>query len=345
MNEWVKYSKPSGDISGERRALTAVAVDSLRRQSVSARNLAARPRRTICLLCEASVSGAPVLLHRGAHLLVCSYCGHLQSVNVPNNFGNLTDSDAFSRVYPPLSFPDLVSRVERIYIPKLDWILEAAERNGITSQEMKTRSWLELGCGAGYFLHALEKRGVIEAEGVDFSAGLVSQANRYNSLVRARQSINMLGDLEKSEPEVVVAFFVLEHLENPQEFWQIMASKPPGTILVFSVPTLGVTTLLENAFEGIPARNLDWEVHHQLYTDKSISFSLANSGYHKISEWLFGQDAQDLVSHLQQRLAENGDWGGKLENLVTLEALIDPLQSVIDRSRLCDARHVLAIKQ
>lgn len=344
MHEWVKYSKSSADVAAERRALTAVAEDSLRRQRETVKRLAAAPRRSSCALCHSSVSSDPILRHRGAQFFVCVRCGHLQSLNVPENFGSLSDSEAFSRVYPALPRNEITSRVDRIYAPKLDWILEAANRHGLTQSDMAAKSWLELGCGAGYFLHALERSGLRDVKGLDFSADLVEQANCHNSVVHARQTSDMLGDLKGSAAEVIVAFFVLEHLEDPHLFWEIMSSKPSGTLLIFSVPMLGMTTLFENAFEEMAARNLDCEVHTQLYTERSISFSLFESGYRKISDWLFGQDAQDLIAHIKEKLMGNGDWGDVVNQLAQLDDLVNPIQEVIDRARLCDARHVLAVK-
>jgi SAM-dependent methyltransferase len=244
-----------------------------------------------------------------------------------------------------LSAGDLTSRVERVYSPKLDWVIEAVGRHGLSRKALARKSWLEIGCGAGYFLRALETAGFTQAEGIDFSPELVEQANIHNSSIRATQSVDMLGDLERSSADIVAAFFVLEHLEDVRQFWEVMSDKPAGTFLAISVPTLGMTTLFENAFPEIPARNLDWEVHNQLYTDKSLSFSLEKSGFASISEWFFGQDAQDLISHVLAKLNWNGGWVESFEELASIDDLVDPIQRVIDRAHLCDARHVLAVKR
>ena len=69
------------------------------------------------------------------------------------------------------------------------------------------------------------------------------------------------------------------------------------------------------------------------------------AGYEKTAEWLFGQDAQDLCKLLVRSASSVMDEALGEELTIKLSKLIDPLQSVLDHSRFCDARHIVAVKR
>ncbi len=317
----------------------------LSRQREIAKHLQNGSPRENCLLCSKALDSSPAYCHRGVEYLDCSCCGHLQTrIQPPAGYPCKYSGSGFETIYPQLNRIEYLSRRDRIYMPKLDWLLSRVNTLGCLTQDALNASWLDLGCGAGYFLHALRDKGAHNIIGLDENADLVAEANRHCGAELAKVSKTVFEDLEASSAEIITAFFVLEHLAEAAHFWRILGDKPRGTLFAFAVPTFGLSTIIEGALDGFAARNLDNGVHTQLYTDRSIDYALEQAGYRKVAEWLFGQDAQDLCRLLLQRIKPRMDPPLAEGTERQLFALVDPLQQVIDRSRLCDARHVLAEK-
>ena len=197
---------------------------------------------------------------------------------------------------------------------------------------------------AGFFLKALLNVGVSNLVGFDTNSALVDVANKQCVGAPARLSQNFHQDICPKEPDVIVAFFVLEHLESEQRasFWKVLDMLPKGTVFIFSVPCVGFSTIFENSFDGFAARNLDNVVHTQMFTDRSITYMLDRLGFSTHGEWLFGQDGQDLVGTLSVRSNELVRSGAVC--LDNFNSLVDELQSVFDKHRLCDARHIFCVK-
>lgn len=340
------FSKPSADIAIEAQRWTSQQEALLARQREISNHLHGRERRAACLLCGGSLTSSHAYTHRGIAYLACSHCGHLQtSVRPPQGYPHAQNRAGFEAIYPDLDDTAYRSRRDRIYTPKLDWLLSRILETGRSVEGVLQAKWLEIGCGAGYFLNALRDRGVATVLGLDENKVLVDVANRQCDAPVARVSECIFSDLEQSDADVIAAFFVLEHIEEAQRFWRILANKSSGTVFVFAVPTFGLSTAVEGALDGFAARNLDNVVHTQLYTDRSIDHALEHAGYQKVAEWLFGQDAQDLCNVLLNQLASRME-GALFDNLAQrLSTLVDPLQQAIDRTRLCDAQHVLAVRR
>ena len=340
------YSKPSADIALETRDWSSREQETLSMQRAVSQHLKDAPVREQCLLCASTLSAAGLFHHRGIDYLSCKVCGHLQSAaRLPPGYPWSIAGSGFETVYPPLDVEAHASRRDRIYLPKLEWALARMEETGIGREEALASSWLELGCGGGYFLDALWRNGVTDLLGLDENESLVNNARSVVGEKAVRCTHNMTAELSASPARIIVAFFVLEHLENAQDFWRLMAMKPAGTVFLLAVPTFGLSTMLEAAFDGYAARNLDSVVHTQLYTDRSLDHATAASGYEKVAEWLFGQDAVDLCRVLANRVGEGCSDGMRAVLETRLAELVDPLQAAIDKNRLCDARHLLLVKR
>lgn len=309
-------------------------------------SLKGQPKRESCILCQISLNNEILFCHRSISYIKCRNCGHIQTQEItPVDYPYAQNSHTnFDKIYPPLEDMAYLSRRRRIYDPKLEWALKHLKSLNLGEDIFKS-SWLELGSGAGYFLSALKEQGFNNITGIEKNNSLTNLSNSK----MGNHTICYKGELAdvflNYQADIYVAFFVLEHIENPYELWENIAKLPKNTVFIFSVPMFGFATLLESAFVDYAARNLDNAVHTQLYTDESIHFALENSGYEKIAQWTFGQDAHDLVRLLFL----------KLENIYSKEILqdvqekliktIDPLQTILDRNYLADARHVLAIKR
>ncbi len=341
----IDYFKSSDDISSESFNWDSNIDALLQKQSSLSRFFDQGPLRENCILCNSCIVDASLFSHRGMSYKFCPRCSHLQtSYILPKGFPFSVSSYGFDSIYPDLSSSEYISRRDRIYMPKLKWFLKRVELAGIAPSQCFDLKFLEFGCGSGYFLHSLIELGFSNVLGIDAHPTLVANANHHCGFDVATVSCDLYNDLSDSDANIFAGFFVLEHLEDPGRFWSIMSSKPPGTLLFFSVPMFSLCTMIESAITDFPARNLDNAVHTQLYTDQSIDFILNESGFSKVSEWIFGQDSNDLVRMIIRKLAQSMPPDLLSISAPDLIQLVDPFQKVVDHLKLSDSRHILAVK-
>jgi len=142
----------------------------------------------------------------------------------------------------------------------------------------------------------------------------------------------------------LMAWFVLEHLNDTNKFLKALAQKPSGTIFIFSVPVFGVAHLIERVCMDIPARGIDNVFHTQVFTDESIAYIMKNINYDVVAEWIFGQDVADWYVQLHQQIQQLPESLREKFNAQIIP-LLDPMQILLDRKKLSDQRHLIAIKR
>jgi hypothetical protein len=332
------FSKPSQDVAHHTAFLIEQNRILLDRQRKIAATLYGAPDRAFCIVCTQPLAGSLTFRHRGIPYTECSTCGHIQcSVQAPNNYP-YSEQD-FADIYRPLDAAAYAERTSRIYAPKRDWVLRSAKVTGVG--DLLQRSWVELGSGAGYFLSALRAGGASTIAGVEAELPLVAQASAVLGDGVTHHFAGSLGDAVQAYPAAVyAAWFVLEHCLETAALLDALRDKPRGTVFVFSVPTYGLATLLESACDGHYARSLDSVLHTQLFTDRSIQHAMARAGYEIKAEWLFGQDADDLY----RALVAKGDLGASRAAIARLGEALSEIQGAVDRARLSDSRHILAVR-
>lgn len=345
MNVRTTYSKPSGDIGKEEAKRSRDESKLVAQQKKALRFLARQKPRKICTLCGKKLKGKR-FTHRGIDFVLCNTCEHITSYNQPPEDYPFTKATGYSytSIYPKLSRKDYDDRKGRVYRPKLDWAVASLKAEGYTSSQIKKMQWVEIGCGAGYFLSALSDLGVKERTGVDIDANLIAYANDTLGKNTALVSKDSAGEtIQKYRADIYVAFFVFEHIERLFDLAAILRTLPKRTILIFSVPMLGFSMLLENMLRDSYARNLDGAMHTQIFTDSSVDYFLKEAGFKKSAEWIFGQDAMDLARFIKNNSHRYPE--EVYEILATrVAASVDGIQTVLDHTRLSDQRHILAIK-
>jgi len=311
-----------------------------------ASQLASSPPRTHCALCGKSLQGE-TFNNRGIAYVRCSTCQHVQSRPFPPNGypHSAVGNDIFSDLYPELDKTAYISRRDRIYTPKLNWIIESLEQAGIRREKIITFKWTELGCGAGYFLSALTHAGAQKLHGVEADKKLTFQAKRFVPEASiTTQNTPLYHVIMQYPSDIYVAWFVLEHIADPNIFFRTLSQLPKGTIFAFSVPMLSLATILDICFDNFRARHLDNIVHTQIYTDKSINYALKTAKMDILSQWIFGQDVEDLVRYVTSCLKNKMSTELFNETMNTLFSIQDEIQAVIDKKSLAEQRHILAIK-
>jgi 2-polyprenyl-3-methyl-5-hydroxy-6-metoxy-1,4-benzoquinol methylase len=339
----LRYSKPSAAILSENLKLIQNDAGLHAQQAAHVRSLLEGSPRTSCLLCNSNLAGEE-FTHRGIPYRCCTVCNHIQTSVLPP--AGYPVPGTFSTIYPDLSAEDFNKRKTQIYQPKLQWIIESLTAGGYNLDRLRRMQWIEMGCGAGYFLSALLDQGIRGPRGFDADATLVKQANTHLSMPAAQVFTDALPELlQRYSADVYVAFFLLEHIAEPHRFLTMLRACPPGTIFAFSVPVYGFSCIIEQIFTDNWARNLDSEVHTQIYTDESIVFAMRQAGFDIIAEWIFGQDGSDLYRYVtlnaKTPFTEKFLHRGCPGFLNALEAF----QAELDKNRLSDQRHVLAVKR
>jgi hypothetical protein len=336
-----EYSKPPLDVAAHTARLIADNDELLNRQRKIALALRGQPRRSRCILCGSSLTSAQPFSHRGVPYVSCDGCGHIQcAAEAPLKYPY--GEQDFADIYRPLSPAAYRDRTERIYVPKLEWAIRAAKAVGLG--DLSTRSWLDIGSGAGNFVDALRRAGARQAGGLEAEATLVLQANAASEKPLVRQFAGSLAQaVRENAADIYVAWFVLEHCFDTMEFLDALRERPAGTVFVFSVPTFGLATLLETAFDDHYARSLDSVLHLQLFTDSSIKYAMDRAGFEIRAEWIFGQDADDFYRALVTRVRTLGI--PLADEVERLAAALPDIQQAFDRARLSDSRHILAVKK
>ncbi len=342
------FSKPGADVKKETEALIRDNSKRLAQQLRVSRALKGCPPRQACPVCGQSPAGAEAFDHRGVAYILCPQCGHIFSLCQPPPGYPQAGAEAitYDRIYPALSPEEYASRRNRIYTPKLEFVLDCLEQEGQGRAATLDSRWCELGSGYGFFLDALRRAGGSRLKGLEADPELVRRASEVlgQDVVEPYQGL-LSQAVKDTEADIYAAWFVIEHIEDTGEFFRALAAKPAGTVLAWAVPCFSLTSALETAGRGFMARQWDNGVHTQIFTEKSISYCLETAGLDLIGQWFFGQDAADLWRYLKVEL--EGSLPPQLTS--TLEdnfaPVLDAVQSAVDRAKLSDSRHMVAIRR
>jgi SAM-dependent methyltransferase len=173
----------------------------------------------------------------------------------------------------------------------------------LTSHLQDSVEILEVGCSSGFMLLPLVLSGHV-CTGIEPS-GIFSEFVRSRGL----PVYDSLDDLQKNQPEasfdVVLHFFVLEHIADPLAFLQkqLTLLKPGGKI-IFEIPN--AADPLYSVYDIPEFERFYWSIaHHWYFSEKSIQFLLRQLG----AEFQILRDQRyDLSNHMTW--ARDGKPGG-----------------------------------
>ena len=146
----------------------------------------------------------------------------------------------------------------------------------------------------------------------------------------------------ESKANVVSLIGVLEHFYDPDKFLKSF-SKSKVDYLYLAVPLFSLSTFIENAFPKVYPRHLSGD-HTHLYTEKSLSYLAKKNNLKIVGEWWFGADIPDLCRSLiisSNHLDEKSYMKQVNKNLYSV---IDELQNVLDRNKICSEVHMVLKK-
>ncbi|MDC1124549.1 class I SAM-dependent methyltransferase [Pelagibacteraceae bacterium] len=293
-------------------------------------------KRTYCHNCLIKIT-KPFIKNFGIKYSICNRCGHLNGYNkntdkfikwvYSSDVGDHYDSQ-YSKFYN--------ERVKNIYKPKVKFLKQVI-RNKI--------NLIDLGCGAGHFVKALETS-KINATGYEVSDYLVKLGNsklKKNNLKKVKLNDLFKIIAKEDNANVISLIGVLEHFSRPHDFFKSF-TKSKIKYLYISVPCFSLTTFLENVFQKVYPRHLSGD-HTHLYSKKSLEFLAKKYRLKIVGEWWFGADIPDLFRSL---LVSSNNLDKKTYNDLlkkNLYSVIDELQNVLDRNKICSEVHMIFKKK
>jgi len=227
---------------------------------------------------------------------------------------------------------DFDIRVKNIYIPKVDFLKKVIK---------KKINLLDLGCGAGHFVKALEQKKIF-ATGYDTSVVLCKLGNKKlkkNKIypINFERIYEIVENHSKFNTLSLIG--VLEHLTEPHKLLNSF-KKSKIKYLYISVPLFSLSSFLENSFPNIFPRQLSGG-HTHLYTEKSLNYLAKKYKLKIIGEYWFGTDFPDLM----RSLINTGNIMNKKiytkELYEKFSKFIDDLQFVLDKNKVCSGVHMV----
>ena len=289
-------------------------------------------RRLTCKNCNYKLPKKVFSMHF-ANYTICKKCSHLNGLN--NDTDKFNDHLYRSHNTKFTNFYDknYNLRVKKISKPKLSFLKKILN--------LKNKKIIDIGCGAGNFVKACENE-KIECIGYEPNRAVVNFGRKY---LKKNKIINVgLNDyfkiIKNSNANVISLLGVLEHLSQPNKFFEAFNNSKAEYIFL-TVPLMSFSVILENAFENVYPRVLGG-VHNHLYTEKSLKFLFKKYKLKVIGEWWFGSDMMDLHRFISvsQKSNKKNTYKKLIDRYFT--DILDDLQNVLDKNKLCsDVHYVL----
>lgn len=313
-----------------------------------------QPLRVRCKTCLTPISDGKDFISHGVAYNICQECGHLNGLfEDTESFCEFLYSSSRGENYSANYLEDYSSRVENIYIPKVDFLIKSLEKQ--TCMIKNQLSLSDFGCGAGHLVHAANKLG-LNACGLDISQDLIDVARSaykqaFGSIsappfVRIKDEAQLNSFLLDCDSQIVSFIGVLEHLRDPRSFFRgFTLSK--SKYLYISVPLFSLSVFFENVFSNCYPRHLSGG-HTHLYSHSSLKYLLDLFSLYEVSSWHFGTDAMDLRRSLYVSIDSNGV-SQKAKDLLLDHFLsprvMDQIQEVFDRNLVASEVHMVIGKR
>lgn len=229
-----------------------------------------------------------------------------------------------------------------------DW--SNAEAHVQTNQDQVSRRWkflapflepgtdiLEIGCSSGFMLNAFRKEG-LRCVGVEPSGEFIEFL--YSNGYEAYQTLELLKKNHSALFDLVVHFFVFEHIREPFQFLQenLKLLKPGGKIIA-EIPCVNdpLTSLYT-----IPAfEKFYWSIaHHFYYSPKSLKYVLDKFD---LKYEMTPEQRYDLSNHITWLMEGKPGGQGRFSHVFS-QQLIEQYKKDLKEKWLCDTIFVIIDK-
>jgi hypothetical protein len=307
-----------------------------------ARVYALQPRRERCKLCDHALPDAPDFQKMGVGYAFCPACGHLngQHQDTPEFVAAVHSGDWYAAGYRSVDAEAYAFRRDRIYRPKVDFLLEALAQAG---EDPRALAYLDVGAGAGYMGAAMAEAGLARVAGWEPAEALVSIARAHAPAagVTPVDFAGTTGQAASASADVITLIGVLEHVPDPRGLMSALVANPRVKYMLLCMPLFGLCNYLEMVFPGAYPRHLGSD-HTHLFTPSSIEAMQREWGLERLAEWWFGSDMLDLYRDVGVTLEQAPETAGMAVRWRTaMGPLIDGMQIAIDRREVCSECHMV----
>lgn len=204
--------------------------------------------------------------------VACRSCGHQRLHPRP-------DVAALPVIYPPTYYAYRYDEAVRAVARRGKAALDAWKLRGIVRACARPpASYLDVGCGDGRFLRALEKRGVPRARihGIELDAAQV-QSLRARGYRAHAERVERCDAIEPRSIDLATMFHVIEHVDDPAAVVRKLAGwLAPGGVLALETPNVESldARLFRTGFWG----GYHFPRHWHLFTPGSLLRLLREAG-------------------------------------------------------------------
>ena len=180
--------------------------------------------------------------------------------------------------------------------------------------ELKGKTLLDVGCGAGYFLEAAMEAG-IKCDGLEPSENV--RADTSNRLGIDISPLAIEDYKSEDKYDIVTSFDVIEHVKDPMVLLKNMYNmvKEGGIILLYTpnFDSFGIRVTKENSNLIAPG------AHLLLFSYTSMKYALEKTGFNLEYYKTFGLDIDDIIQY--EKLTDDSNFIIKWKE--ELQAIID----------------------
>ncbi len=350
----IKFGKKSEDILDIKSSFITENAKLCEWQKELYKIYSQQPKRKKCKNCEKKITGLKFKKLNISYIL-CKHCGHLNGEHddtkiLSKKFYQAYGQKNYSKIkiiYVENEKKDYSKRLKKIYIPKAKFLLDNLLKKEKNRNKIFNKfRYVDIGCGAGYFISSLKKLKIKNFSGYDPSKEMVvygNKINKFNNLnfVEHDKTINIIKNLDSSGPVCVSMIGSMEHIYNQNEILKEIKKKKNIKYLFTSVPCFSPSSFIELVFDKNFQRVLAPQ-HTHLYSEKSIKYLAKKLKFKIISEWWFGGDIVDLYRNFILTIfpKKEIDDGKSIFNKMFLK-ILDSMQLGIDKKKLSSEAHIL----
>ena len=220
-----------------------------------------------------------------------------------------------------------------------DW--SNAKKHIASNQDQVTRRWkflkedikksntiLEIGCSSGFMMDAFRDSG-LDCYGIEPSGEFLEFLK--NNKHKAYDSLTNLQSNENIKFDMIVHFFVFEHISNPFKFLEETYNMlSDDGVMIMEIPSS--TDVLTSLYTIPEFEKFYWSIaHHYYYNPKSLEYILKKLGY---KYDLIPEQRYDLSNHMTWMM--DGKPGGQNRFDIFSDATLKSYQDDLKKSWKCD---------
>jgi cyclopropane fatty-acyl-phospholipid synthase-like methyltransferase len=219
-------------------------------------------------------------------------------------------------------------RLEQIYRPKIEWIIESYRKRYGQAPE----SVFDVGAGAGHALFAAKEKGV-NAYGVERDV-------KFRAFCKETFDIELYSSPDEyaaKKFDVVMSFNVIEHVDDPFDFlsmYRDLLSDRPMAI-VETPKYNSITSNIQSVFKDKIRGHLIPYQHSHMFSDSSLATLFHLNGLAISDVWIFGNDAIELILQIADELDAPAS--------ALIDTLYPKLQETFDRAFSSDIILIAAV--